>query len=643
MLKLLKPTSNHLVSFVFFFICFHVFMFSCFHGVFAADEFSVAYDVTYEVQENGDAKAIADIALTNKLSNVYATRYSLVVEKGEISKIGAWDSQGEIKTEIEDMGSQTKITLNLNDQIVGVDKTLRFTLKYEITNLAKKTGQTWQIILPQQADLNDLDSYNLTLKVPKSFPGLAMISPEPSWTDNTRNFYQYFFGKANLQKKGIIAIFGEFQVFDFKLNYHLINPKPIPAYTKIALPPTTASQKVAYSLIEPKPDNVEVDGDGNWLATYFLLPAEKKDIVAQGQAQIYTKPAEKQDFASGDLDQYLLPQPFWETENPEIQRLADRLKTPKAIYNFVIQTLDYDFEKVKTGQKRMGGVKALEDPTSAICMEFTDLFISLARAAGIPARELNGFAYTNNPKLKPLSESADILHAWPEYWDAEKEIWVQIDPTWEETSEIDYFGEFDLSHFVFAIHGADSQYPAAAGSYRDDTKRQKDIEIDFGVFQEEQASLLKVEFILPQSFFGEKGVIGKIILENTGAGALYRLPVKIKTTNLKLKEPETLTISALPPFGKKEIPIEINGQWLTRRQKAKIELLANHQSFSYNVIIDSLILELVLPALGGVVIGSSLLIFILRPALRGKNQSRTQKETPSLRAGGGFIVKSKKH
>ena len=59
-------------------------------------------------------------------------------------------------------------------------------------------------------------------------------------------------------------------------------------------------------------------------------------------------------------------------------------------------------------------------------MEFTDLFVAIARAAGIPARESVGYAYTTNSRLRPLSLVTDVLHAWPEYYDADKKIWVHL-------------------------------------------------------------------------------------------------------------------------------------------------------------------------------------------------------------------------
>lgn len=578
----------------------------------AAGEFDVAYETTYEIQTDGSAKVVTDVSLTNKLSNVYATEYNLVLEKGEISQIKAWDSQGELQTKIETGTEQTKINLKFNDQIAGIDKTLRFTLKYEVAGLAKKSGEVWQVALPKQVDLGKLADFKLTLKIPKSFPALAFIAPQPDDQTATNEFYQYSFDQKSLKETGVVAAFGQFQVFDFTLHYHLVNPKGEKVFTKVALPPTTPYQQVSYFSLEPKPENVEVDQDGNWLAVFLLAGGEKKEVIASGQAQILAKPAAELAFSKIDFNQYLGAQPFWEVNGPEIKKLALELKTPSAIYNYVIKTLSYDFEKVKTKQERMGAAEVLKKPDQAICMEFTDLFIALARAAGIPAREVNGYAHTDNPKLKPLSESADILHSWPEYWDEKRQLWIPVDPTWEKTSGIDYFGKFDLSHFTFAIHGVDSQYPAAAGSYKEDQQRQKDIQINFGTFEGKRESQLTAQFLLPKSYFVERGVKGKIVLENLGPAAFYNLLLAIEAEGVKLKSQKELVIAALPPFAKKEVSVAIDRSWRPKGGKVKITLLANKQSFSYNMVVSSLILNFVLPVVGGVAVGGSLLVFVLK-------------------------------
>src|SRR5258707_13577173 len=100
-------------------------------------------------------------------------------------------------------------------------------------------------------------------------------------------------------------------------------------------------------------------------------------------------------------------------------------------------------------------------------MEFTDLFIAMARAAGIRAREINGYAYTENKDSEPLSLVADVLHSWPEYWDKYNKEWILVDPTWGNTTHgIDFFHKLDLRHFTFVIHGVNSEFPLSPGSYK---------------------------------------------------------------------------------------------------------------------------------------------------------------------------------
>ena len=115
----------------------------------------------------------------------------------------------------------------------------------------------------------------------------------------------------------------------------------------------------------------------------------------------------------------------------------------------------------------MGALSALNNPTSAVCLEFTDLFVALSRAAGIPAREIDGYAYTNNAHDRPLSLTEDVLHAWPEYYDFDKKAWIMVDPTWGNTTGgIDYFNALDFDHIAFVIKGENSGYPIPAGGSR---------------------------------------------------------------------------------------------------------------------------------------------------------------------------------
>jgi hypothetical protein len=65
------------------------------------------------------------------------------------------------------------------------------------------------------------------------------------------------------------------------------------------------------------------------------------------------------------------------------------------------------------------------DHKAGDCTEHALLFVALARAVGIPAREVGGVAYVNANK-QPLFG----WHAWAEIHDGHQ--WVSVDPTWNQ-------------------------------------------------------------------------------------------------------------------------------------------------------------------------------------------------------------------
>ena len=62
------------------------------------------------------------------------------------------------------------------------------------------------------------------------------------------------------------------------------------------------------------------------------------------------------------------------------------------------------------------------------CTEFADLYTTLARAAGVPARTVVGLAYRAAETVDAAAEGAFALHAWNEV--AIDGAWRSVDPTW---------------------------------------------------------------------------------------------------------------------------------------------------------------------------------------------------------------------
>ena len=447
----------------------------------AASEFETSYSSIYQVGLDGVTQVVLDISLENKISNVYADRFSLSVGFTDIRNVRVKDAVGLIEPEIVVTDNQTIIRFMFVNKVVGKGKVNRFSVSYETQDIAIKNGSIWEVNIPQLEADKEISSQKVTLIVPSVFGEPAFITPKPDTATNNppaaNTSNSYGFEALTLGNRAISAVFGTEQYMRFNLIYHLENNSPVKQGAEIAIPPDTNYQKMVYESIRPEPENVLIDKDGNWLAQYTLLPGQKLDVSTTGVVKISFNPDGS--ILNQDMwETYLSSSGYWQVDNAQVQALADKLRSAKSVYDYVTDYLSYDYNKVLTGGGRVGALAALNAPETAICTEFTDLFVTLARAAGIPARELEGYAFTSNDKLRPLSLTQDILHAWPEYYDLQTRRWVQIDPTWGDTTGgVDYFNKLDLNHFVFVIHGSDPVNPLPAGAYKTEVTSNKDVKV----------------------------------------------------------------------------------------------------------------------------------------------------------------------
>ncbi len=542
--------------------------------VIASGEFTTDFDVTYTVKDNGLTEVSNKIILTNVYSDMYATSYSIVLDSIVPENAKAFGSDGSVYN-LEKITEDNKTTLKVTfpDTLVGKDKSRIFFVNFEEASFAIRTGEVWEITIPRIAEESNFSAYNIKLLVPEKFGQEAYISPQPRNRSNNNGFLEYSFNKHDVEKTGIVAGFGAFQVFAFNLSYHLENPLSKSAITEITLPPDTAYQKVYYNNLSPKPYNMYVDSDGNWIAEYKLEARQRIDVVTSGHVQIFSNYRPFLPPSKESINENLVSNEYWEINDPEIVKLSETLKTPKQIYDFVSTKLKYDYTRIKANVERLGAVGALSNPQSAICMEFTDLFIALARSAGIPAREVNGYAYTENPDIQPLSLVNDVLHAWPEYYDSEKKVWIPVDPTWGSTTGgVDYFSKLDLRHFTFVIHGKDSKTPYAAGSYKLGTNPQKDVYVSFGTLPTDRNQKIDVTAnqtswvpFLPNRL--------NITIQNLGQSAVYAVKPKIYFDNLELDN-ETI-VEVLLPYQSYKYSIDIPFSFLGTKTPESVKIDVN--------------------------------------------------------------------
>ena len=150
--------------------------------------------------------------------------------------------------------------------------------------------------------------------------------------------------------------------------------------------------------------------------------------------------------ADDDLARYLSPEPFIESDDPDIRAAAEEAvgraigtrARAEALTRFVNATVQ------KKPTVSLPSAREVLRTRIGDCNEHTALFVAMSRAVGIPARITVGLAFVRG---------AFYYHAWPEIYideGAARGFWLPVDPT---------FNQFpaDATHFRLARGGLDKQ------------------------------------------------------------------------------------------------------------------------------------------------------------------------------------------
>jgi len=551
--------------------------------------FSVNLDTSYNVSSDGNTKVSHHFKIKNLNPTLFIKQYGLKLSSSKIENVVTRDNTGEeISTETVTTNNQTSIGITFPDQVVGQSKARDFTITYNNPDVAIISGQVLEISIPQQSNPDEFDQHKVSVITPLSYGLPTRARPQSFTTNLTSDSKSILTTFKDLHGESASLLFGSTQIFDMRIRYSLENPTNTAQITQVALPPDTPYQKVNYKTLEPIPSEIYPDDDGNWIATYRLEPNSATIVNANVLIKITLTPDETIPFSLPD-NNLVNSQRYWPTEHKNIQELSAGFSSLKDAYDYVVSSLEYDFNNIDSEVERLGALGALENPNGALCQEFSDLFITLARSQGIPARRITGYAYTQNEVLRPLSFVEDILHAWPEYFDSEKNAWIPVDPTWENTSGgVDYFNQFDLNHITFAINGQSSRLPYPAGSYKLEGEEQtKDIEVGFS--NQFLSVSPDLEFkIVDKNFLGWPipGTSNIYIFNRTGQ-AHYNLNLSLLTENSQtmLTLPNDYQINSILPFEKKEVKINAYAEGFFWPKQENINISYYELSENINVTV----------------------------------------------------------
>lgn len=547
-------------------------------------EFSTSFDILYDIDQSGATFVTQKGSLKNLTPQYYANQYKLDIPSTQISDIKASDGGGEAQVSVTAKGTLNEAIIKFNQQITGLNKAINWTLQYKSKDYAQNFGKAQEIKIPKITAQNNLEGVNITISVPVKWGEPSFINPTPRKQTTSGDKLLFTFEKNQIISNGISIIFGLNQVYDFNLTYHLVNNTFFRSQTNIALPPDTAYQDIIFNQIEPKPINVTLDDEGNYLAWYQLSRKSGLDVKVSGSAKLYIQSKVKNPILDVNLKQkYIQADQHWDANNlqtiskvTEILNQKDIPQKARLIYQYVVKNTPGNL---------------------------TNSFIALARAAGIPARELDGIAKGS-------------VHIWPEYWDDMKG-WVMVDSTWENsTGGANYFDILDLDHLVFEAKGSGTNK-----SILPDVLKVGPGDKDFLGEPKLDVQIDSSNPIL--SGFPEKI---KVKVFNIGNGIYPTNDFVVSANNLSVLDGNSQKLGPIPAFGYAAFDFNVRTKGLFESFSDQITVKIGSKIFTKDVKVLPFILFRTYPAIG---IGIISLMGVLYLTVLGKHIHKIHKSKPA--------------
>jgi transglutaminase-like putative cysteine protease len=223
--------------------------------------------------------------------------------------------------------------------------------------------------------------------------------------------------------------------------------------TALAVPGQVMSDLLEASAVVPVPARRIENPDAVQLLRVRLTGFEARGADLQGAGQKVSgdvfEVVDPRTLRRGprdpDASRYLRPEPFLESDAPEIvaeaQRVTGALKGARARAERLVRHVNDLLEKKPTVS--LPSAREVLRTRVGDCNEHTALYVALARAAGVPARIAVGLVHLHG---------AFYYHAWPEVYlaDGERGLWLPVDPTLNQFPA-------DATHIRLARGGLDRQ------------------------------------------------------------------------------------------------------------------------------------------------------------------------------------------
>lgn len=414
---------------------------------------------------------------------------------------------------LEDTDKGNKILSVKIGKLVRYGESYTVEINYHSYGLLLKSGAIRDAYIPAFSDAyvfetdSTKESVSTKLISNKKYGEINFSVPSTSVKEDENNYTLEYNQTSLIGDTGWVQIGKkQYYKFDIKQSYTKSSDFPFSFNVyKIVIPRDIKSgfitQKVYFTNISPSPQKVEEDIDGNLIA-YFRIPSvDSGEITISGYATLdqnthfdLTDSGNISDIPKDLISRDTKDGKYWEVDTVEIQNVARELKGSETnvyklvekAYKYVIDKIDYSDVKRFGINDRQGALKTLQGG-AAVCMEYSDLFITLVRAMGIPARGAFGYGYSSLDYTSVTDSS--INHQWAEVYLPKEKLWVPADTTWGESGNLLIGG--DLNHFYSHVASVDPETPSTTEvAYYGSSPNIKDRTMNIEVVEEKDISNL---------------------------------------------------------------------------------------------------------------------------------------------------------
>jgi transglutaminase-like putative cysteine protease len=362
---------------------------------------------------------------------------------------------------------------------VSSDAPQQIVISYRSFALSSKTGAVYDVYIPSfgegvkfSDERSSLD-ITTTVSVPQEFGELNLVNPQKPITLKNHSWVVKF-SKEDLTGVTAWVQVGRVQYYSFKISQTYQASSDLGFFSnqyKILLPRdvdiASLKQRVHFTKLEPKPVSVTLDDQQNLIANYAFPANQAGTILLEGYVVVentkgvdFNAAGKLEDVDAEMREKYTLTAQFWEVSAPAIQAQAmeirkdeqDIYKIINRTYAYVVDLIDYSEVKRFGLNERQGALRTLQGG-AAVCMEYSDLFIALLRAQGVPARAAFGYGY--DPRS---TNGVDTAHQWAEVYAPNLNSWIMVDTTWGESGKR-VIGS-DLNHFYKYVAAESPLEPA---------------------------------------------------------------------------------------------------------------------------------------------------------------------------------------